>query len=33
MVQGVPQGSGLGPGVHFKVQGLRLLYDIDILAP
>ena len=30
--QGVPQGLGLGTGVYLKVQGLRLLYGIDVLA-
>ena len=28
MVQVVPQCSGLGPGVSFKVQGLRLPYSV-----
>ena len=33
MARGAPQGLGLGPGVYLKVQGLRLLYGIDVLAP
>ena len=28
---GVHQCLGLGPGMYLKVQGLRLLYGIDVL--
>ena len=31
--QGVPRGSMLGHSVYLKVQGLRILYGIDVLAP